>query len=180
MMMLTSQPISAEKGVQAGLIDAVVPPGELLSRARAIACDIANLRIARKVTIDYTAQLESLAEAEAIFKFCREEATKRAGMCGFTPCRFEPPPFVSAVLQKHCGHHMTPDSGGVTAEAAPVNTAARCPLRHQPGGCHIPCSQNQHPITDTSSTELNHTQQRLCHGSKVLKSNHLTISITPP
>lgn len=85
MMMLTSQPISAEKGLQAGLIDAVVPPGELLSRARAIACDIANLRIARKVTIDHTAKLESLAEAEAIFKFCREEATKRAGVFSCTP-----------------------------------------------------------------------------------------------
>lgn len=80
MMMLTSQPISAEKGLQAGLIDAIAPPAELLARARALASDIANLRTARKVTIDYTAKLESLAEAEAIFQFARAEATKRAGM----------------------------------------------------------------------------------------------------
>lgn len=80
MMMLTSQPISAEKGMQAGLIDVVVPPANLLPKARALALDIANLRTARKITIDHTAKLESLAEAEAILRFARDEATKRAGL----------------------------------------------------------------------------------------------------
>ena len=78
-MMLTSAPISAKDAQKAGLFDAVVPAAELLPTARALALDMAEGRSFRKVTIDYTAKLESLAEAEAIFEFARAEAIKKAG-----------------------------------------------------------------------------------------------------
>ena len=78
-MMLTSAPITDKEALQLGLLDAVVPPAELLSKARALALDMAERRMFRKVTIDYTGKLEPLAEAEAIFAFARAEAVKRAG-----------------------------------------------------------------------------------------------------
>jgi enoyl-CoA hydratase/3-hydroxyacyl-CoA dehydrogenase len=79
MMMLTSQPISEKEALMLGLLDAVVAPEDLVNKAREMALDMATGRAFRKVTIDYTGKLEPLAEAEAIFAFTREEATKRAG-----------------------------------------------------------------------------------------------------
>jgi enoyl-CoA hydratase/3-hydroxyacyl-CoA dehydrogenase len=81
MMMLTSQPVGGNEALKLGLVDALVPQDQLLSKARELALDIGKGRAFRKVTIDYTGKLEPLGEAEAIFAFAREEATKRAGEC---------------------------------------------------------------------------------------------------
>jgi enoyl-CoA hydratase/3-hydroxyacyl-CoA dehydrogenase len=79
MMMLTSTPISAKEALKLGLFDAVVEPAQLLPTARQLALDMASNKAFRKVTIDCTAKLEPLAEAEAIVEFARAEAVKRAG-----------------------------------------------------------------------------------------------------
>jgi enoyl-CoA hydratase/3-hydroxyacyl-CoA dehydrogenase len=79
MMMLTSQPIACKEALSLGLFDAVVPPEKLLPTAKQLALDMARGKKFRKVTINYTAKLEPLAEAEAILQFARAEAVKRAG-----------------------------------------------------------------------------------------------------
>jgi enoyl-CoA hydratase/carnithine racemase len=80
-MMLTSAPISAKAALASGLVDAVVPMQELLPKARAMALDIANLKVPRKKTLQDTSRIGALGEAEAIIAFAREEAVKRAGEC---------------------------------------------------------------------------------------------------
>lgn len=153
MMMLTSQPITADKGMKAGLIDAVVPPADLLPRARALALDMANLRTARKITIDHTAKLESLAEAEAILKFARAEATKRAGVPAFNSALLSPGPthsWPSCFLTPACSLPMV-----YIVHQALTRQTLPCILRVFP--CTITCGLPKQPCTPTAETIFHET-----------------------
>lgn len=79
MMMLTSSPVKANVALGAGLVDAVVPAPQLLSKAKMMALDMANFKAPRKITINDTTKIEGLGEAQPIIEFARAEAVKRAG-----------------------------------------------------------------------------------------------------
>lgn len=85
MMMLTSSPVKAEVALGAGLLDAVVSPPQLLSKAKSMALDIANLKAPRRITINDNSKIEGLGDAAPILAFAREEAVKRAGMLAGPP-----------------------------------------------------------------------------------------------
>jgi enoyl-CoA hydratase/3-hydroxyacyl-CoA dehydrogenase len=77
-MMLTSQPVKDGAAKKLGLVDAVVPPDQLLSAAKALALDIAAGRAPRLRTLFRTDRLEPLAEGLAAIGFARVQAAKRA------------------------------------------------------------------------------------------------------
>lgn len=77
-MMLTSAPIGDKAGLKAGLLDAVVPQGELLAAAKHRALDIAAGVLPRLQSLQRTDRLEPYGEATAIIDFARAQAAKRA------------------------------------------------------------------------------------------------------
>eukprot|EP00899_Mesostigma_viride_P016309 jgi/Mesvir1/2467/Mv09996-RA.2 len=78
-MMLTSKPVSAEQGLELGLVDKLVAtPAELLPAARALALDIANLRAPRMNSLQRTDRLDALGDARAIVTFASAQAKQAA------------------------------------------------------------------------------------------------------
>ncbi|KAG5407263.1 hypothetical protein IGI04_013382 [Brassica rapa subsp. trilocularis] len=77
-MILLSKSISSEEGHKLGLIDALVPPGELLSTSRKWALDIALGRKPFLRSLYRTDTIGSLSEARAILKNARQLAKKIA------------------------------------------------------------------------------------------------------
>ncbi|CAG7884642.1 unnamed protein product [Brassica rapa] len=77
-MILLSKSISSEEGHKLGLIDALVPPGELLSTSRKWALDIALGRKPFLRSLYRTDKIGSLSEARAILKNARQLAKKIA------------------------------------------------------------------------------------------------------
>jgi len=77
-MILLSKPIKSEEASELGLVDAVVPPLELLNSARRWALDIAEFRRPWIRSLYRTDKLEPLGEAREILKFARIQAQKRA------------------------------------------------------------------------------------------------------
>lgn len=77
-MMLTSAPVKAEKAKGLGLVDAVVPPDQLLAAAKKLALDIAAGRAPRLRTLQRGDKLEPYGEAVAMLEFARAQASKRA------------------------------------------------------------------------------------------------------
>ncbi|XP_013621241.1 PREDICTED: glyoxysomal fatty acid beta-oxidation multifunctional protein MFP-a-like [Brassica oleracea var. oleracea] len=77
-MILTSKPVKAEEGHSLGLVDAVVPPAELLNAARRWALDIAGRRKPWVCSVLKTDKLPPLGEAREILKFAREQTRKQA------------------------------------------------------------------------------------------------------
>ncbi|ESQ49348.1 hypothetical protein EUTSA_v10020152mg [Eutrema salsugineum] len=77
-MILTSKPVKAEEGHSLGLVDAVVPPAELLNAARRWALDIVERRKPWVSSVLKTDKLPPLGEAREILKFAREQTRKQA------------------------------------------------------------------------------------------------------
>ena len=77
-MVLTSAPLAAEKAAKAGLVDAVVPPADLLPAACAWARAIADGTKPRLATLHRTDRLPPLGEALPMLAFARAETAKRA------------------------------------------------------------------------------------------------------
>eukprot|EP00879_Flechtneria_rotunda_P001199 GHRR01001346.1.p1 GENE.GHRR01001346.1~~GHRR01001346.1.p1 ORF type:complete len:489 (+),score=186.50 GHRR01001346.1:104-1570(+) len=77
-MMLTSQPVKDSAALKAGLVDAVVPAGELMAAAKQRALDIASGKLPRQLTLLRTDKLEPFGEAIAIIEFARAQSAKRA------------------------------------------------------------------------------------------------------
>ncbi|CAA7017110.1 unnamed protein product [Microthlaspi erraticum] len=77
-MILTSKPVKAEEGHSLGLIDAVVPPAELLNTARRWALDIVERRKAWVSSVLKTDKLPPLGEAREILKFARDQTRRQA------------------------------------------------------------------------------------------------------
>eukprot|EP00850_Spirogloea_muscicola_P011161 SM000068S20593 [mRNA] locus=s68:396121:402013:+ [translate_table: standard] len=77
-MMLLSKPIKAEEGLKLGLVDAIVPPLELLRAAKKWAVDIAEHRRPWVQSLYRTDKLETLGEARNILKFARAQAQSTA------------------------------------------------------------------------------------------------------
>ena len=61
-----------------GLVDAIVPPNELLNTARRWALDILELKKPWVISYYKTDKLEPLGEAREILKFARAQTRKRA------------------------------------------------------------------------------------------------------
>ncbi|KAL8234867.1 hypothetical protein R6Q59_020967 [Mikania micrantha] len=77
-MMLTSKPILSEEGKKLGLIDAVVPPQDLLKVSRQWALDIAEARKPWVRSLHRTDKIGSLSEAREIIKNARQFAKRTA------------------------------------------------------------------------------------------------------
>ncbi|KAG6398614.1 hypothetical protein SASPL_140081 [Salvia splendens] len=77
-MMLTSKPVKGEEALNVGLVDAIVPPNELLNTARRWALDILELKKPWVISYYKTDKLEPLGEAREILKFARAQTRKRA------------------------------------------------------------------------------------------------------
>ncbi|CAF2126566.1 unnamed protein product [Brassica napus] len=77
-MILTSKPVKAEEGHTLGLIDAVVPPAELLNAARRWALDIAERRKPWVSSVLKTDKLPPLGEAREILKFAKDQTRRQA------------------------------------------------------------------------------------------------------
>ncbi|KAL4446209.1 hypothetical protein ABPG77_003016 [Micractinium sp. CCAP 211/92] len=77
-MMLTSKPIKDGAAKKLGLVDEVVPPGQLLAAAKSFALDMAAGKRARVQTLYRTDKLEPLGEALAVLQFARSQAAKQA------------------------------------------------------------------------------------------------------
>ncbi|XP_009129069.1 peroxisomal fatty acid beta-oxidation multifunctional protein AIM1 [Brassica rapa] len=77
-MILLSKSISSEEGQKFGLVDALVPSGELLSTSRKWALDIAEGRKPFLRSLHRTDKIGSLSEARAILKDTRQLAKKIA------------------------------------------------------------------------------------------------------
>ncbi|KAJ6351708.1 hypothetical protein OIU78_007583 [Salix suchowensis] len=77
-MMLTSKTVKGEEAHALGLVDAVVPPNELVSAACQWALDISECRRPWIASLYKTEKLDSLGEAREIFKFARAQAQKQA------------------------------------------------------------------------------------------------------
>ncbi|CAN6915195.1 unnamed protein product [Brassica oleracea] len=77
-MILLSKSISSEEGHKLGLIDALVPPGDLLSTSRKWALDIALGRKPFLRSLYRTDKIGSLSEARAILNNARQLAKKIA------------------------------------------------------------------------------------------------------
>ena len=76
--MQLSKSISSEEGQKFGLVDALVPSGELLSTSRKWALDIALGRKPFLRSLHRTDKIGSLSEARAILKDTRQLAKKIA------------------------------------------------------------------------------------------------------
>ncbi|KAI9119211.1 hypothetical protein K1719_009886 [Acacia pycnantha] len=77
-MMLTSKSIMSEEGKKLGLIDAIVPPEELLKVSRLWAVDIAERRKPWIRSLHRTDKLASLSEAREALKLARQQVKKTA------------------------------------------------------------------------------------------------------
>lgn len=77
-MMLTSKPISSEEGNRLGLIDAVVPPTELLNVSRSWALDIAERRKPWKRSLQLNNKIGSHSEAHKLINAARKLAKQTA------------------------------------------------------------------------------------------------------
>lgn len=77
-MMLLSKSVSSEEGKELGLVDAVVPSGELLATARKWALDIAESCKTRVISLQKLDKIEPLGEARKILKMARAQAMKTA------------------------------------------------------------------------------------------------------
>ncbi|XVF88560.1 hypothetical protein PTKIN_Ptkin19aG0060600 [Pterospermum kingtungense] len=77
-MMLSSKPIMSEEGEKLGLIDAIVPSGELLKVSRRWALDIADRRKSWLRSLHRTDKIGSLAEARKVLRVARQQAKKTA------------------------------------------------------------------------------------------------------
>ncbi|KAL0900730.1 hypothetical protein Bca101_084691 [Brassica carinata] len=77
-MILTSKPVKAEQGHSLGLVDAVVPPADLLNAARRWALDIAERRKPWVSSVLKTDKLPPLGEAREILKFAKDQTRKQA------------------------------------------------------------------------------------------------------
>ncbi|GLJ12630.1 hypothetical protein SUGI_0194880 [Cryptomeria japonica] len=75
-MMLLSKSISSDEGNKLGLIDAIVSPGELITRARTWALEIAEGRKPWIKSLERTDKLESLGEARGILRLARAQAKR--------------------------------------------------------------------------------------------------------
>ncbi|KAJ0799775.1 putative isomerase, 3-hydroxyacyl-CoA dehydrogenase, Enoyl-CoA hydratase [Helianthus annuus] len=75
-MMLTSKPILSEEGKKLGLIDAIVPPQELLKVSRQWALDIAERRKPWTRSLHRTDKIGSLSEALEIIKVVRQQVKR--------------------------------------------------------------------------------------------------------
>lgn len=74
----TSKPIKGQEAYSLGLVDAIVPPEELINTARRWALDILERRRPWVLSLHRTNKLESLAEAREIFRFARTQAKKQS------------------------------------------------------------------------------------------------------
>uniref|UniRef100_A0A1D1XSR5 Glyoxysomal fatty acid beta-oxidation multifunctional protein MFP-a n=2 Tax=Anthurium amnicola TaxID=1678845 RepID=A0A1D1XSR5_9ARAE len=77
-MILLSKPIKGEEACASGLVDAIVPPEELVNVARRWALDIAEYRKPWVKSLYKTDKIEPLGEAREILKFARMQAQKQA------------------------------------------------------------------------------------------------------
>ncbi|XP_018628548.1 peroxisomal fatty acid beta-oxidation multifunctional protein AIM1 isoform X2 [Nicotiana tabacum] len=77
-MMMTSKPIMSEEGKKLGLIDAIVPPTELLKVARQWALDIAERRKPWMRSLHRTDKIGSLSEAREVLKSARQQVKQTA------------------------------------------------------------------------------------------------------
>ncbi|CAH8340723.1 unnamed protein product [Eruca vesicaria subsp. sativa] len=77
-MILLSKSISSEEGHKLGLIDALVPPGDLLSTSRKWALDIADRRKPFLRSLHRTDKIGSLSEARAVLMKARQLAKRIA------------------------------------------------------------------------------------------------------
>ncbi|KAK9282485.1 hypothetical protein L1049_005403 [Liquidambar formosana] len=77
-MMLMSKRVKGEDALTFGLVDAIVPPDELVNTARLWALDIMEGRKPWVASLYKTDKLEPLAEAREILKFARFQAQKQA------------------------------------------------------------------------------------------------------
>lgn len=77
-MMLTSKPIKGKEAYALGLVDAVVPPGDLIKTALQWAVEIAECRRPWIKSLYKTDKLESLSKAKEILKFARSQAQKQS------------------------------------------------------------------------------------------------------
>ncbi|KAI3790035.1 hypothetical protein L2E82_02847 [Cichorium intybus] len=75
-MMLTSKPILSEEGAKLGLIDAIVPPQELLKVTRKWALDIAEARKPWVRSLHRTDKIGSLSEAREIINGARQHVKR--------------------------------------------------------------------------------------------------------
>ncbi|GJT75313.1 peroxisomal fatty acid beta-oxidation multifunctional protein AIM1-like protein [Tanacetum coccineum] len=75
-MMLTSKPILSEEAKKLGLIDAIVPPQELLKVSRQWALDIAEKRKPWVRSLHSINKIGSLSEAYEIIKVARQQAKR--------------------------------------------------------------------------------------------------------
>lgn len=77
-MILTSKPVGEAAALKLGLVDAVVPRGELLGAAKQLALDIADGKVPRRYTLERTDKLPPFMEAIQMIEFAREQTRKRA------------------------------------------------------------------------------------------------------
>ncbi|KAI7732668.1 hypothetical protein M8C21_024517 [Ambrosia artemisiifolia] len=77
-IMLSSKPILSEEGKKLGLIDAIVPPQDLLKVSRQWALDIAEARKPWVRSLHRTDKIGSLSEAREIIKNARQSAKRTA------------------------------------------------------------------------------------------------------
>ncbi|KAM0037083.1 putative isomerase, 3-hydroxyacyl-CoA dehydrogenase, Enoyl-CoA hydratase [Helianthus debilis subsp. tardiflorus] len=75
-MMLTSKPVLSEEGKKLGLIDAIVPPQQLLKVSRQWALDIAEKRKPWTRSLHRTDKIGSLSEALEIIKVVRQQVKR--------------------------------------------------------------------------------------------------------
>lgn len=85
-MMLSSKPIMSEEGKKLGLIDAVVPPQELLKVSRLWALDIAERRKPWIRSLHMMDKLGSLSEAHNFLMIARQRAKKTAHLPQYKAC----------------------------------------------------------------------------------------------
>ncbi|KAL6769994.1 ECH3 [Auxenochlorella protothecoides x Auxenochlorella symbiontica] len=77
-MILTSKPIKDPEALSLGLLDAVVPPRELLATARKLALDLASGARTRRFALQRTDRLPAFREALATLEFARAQTRRRA------------------------------------------------------------------------------------------------------
>lgn len=73
-----SKALKGEEAYNSGLVDAIVPPNELVNTARQWALDIVDRRRPWVASLYKTDKIEPLGEAREILKFARAQTQKRA------------------------------------------------------------------------------------------------------